>query len=77
MAFWYTFTTQPGADVANPNNYSNPQSNQPPCPGSLKLCAILANDNGFGFPAMTTQIITDIANAVNSGNDTATAILRF
>lgn len=77
MAFWYTFTTQTGASVSDPNNYYNPQTLQPACPGNVKLCAIWADDNGFGFPSITTQILIDIGNAVNSGNDQARAILRF
>lgn len=76
MPQWYTFTTLPGASTSNPNNYSNPQTNPPSCPGSVKLCAILANDNGFGFPVITSAIQSDIANAVNTGNDNGTAILR-
>ncbi|WGQ11540.1 hypothetical protein QG516_07710 [Pedobacter gandavensis] len=76
MPQWYTFTTLPGASTSDPNNYSNPQTLQPSCPGSVKLCAILADDNGFGFPDITSAIITDIANAVNSGNDNGRAILR-
>lgn len=76
MPQWYTFTTTSGASTSNPNNYSNPQPTQPNCPGSVKLCAILANDNGFGFPVITSAIQSDISNAVNTGNDNGTAILR-
>lgn len=77
MPNWYTFTNTPGADTSNPNSYANPQSTQPSCPGNSKLCAILADDNGFGFPVITTQIQTAISNAVNGGGDQPTAILRF
>jgi len=77
MPQWYTFTTATGASTSDPNNYSNPQTLKPGCPGSVKLCAILAEDNGFGFPDITSAIQTDIANAVNTGTDQGTAILRF
>lgn len=77
MPRWYTFTTQTGADTSNPNNYANPQDQQPNCPGSSKLCAILANDDGFGFPVITSQIQTAISNAVQSGNESSTVLLRF
>ncbi|WGQ11539.1 hypothetical protein QG516_07705 [Pedobacter gandavensis] len=77
MPKWYTFTTQPGADTNNPNNYYNPQDTQPNCPGNDRLCAILAEDNGFGFPLITTQILVDIANALQSGINQARAVLRF
>lgn len=77
MPQWYTFTTTPGADTSNPNNYSNPQDQQPNCPGDAKLCAILSNDNGFGFPVISSQNQTDISNALQTGIPQATALLRF
>lgn len=76
MPQWYSFTTTSGADTSDPNNYSNPQDQQPDCPGSSKLCAIKADDNGFGFPVITSGIQTAIANALNSGSDQTVAILR-
>lgn len=77
MKKWYHFTTQSGANPSDPNNYSNPQDLRPSCPGSSKLCAILADDNGFGFPLITSQLLTDIANAINTGNENGTVTLRF
>lgn len=77
MRKWFTFTTQPGADVNNPNNYGNPQDTQPFCPGNVKLCAIFAEVDGFGFPIISSQLITDIANALQSGSESSTVLLRF
>lgn len=77
MPRWYTFTTQSGADTSNPNNYSNPQDQKPNCPGHLKLCAILANDNGFGFPEITNTLQADIADALQTGIESCTVRLRF
>lgn len=77
MAQWYTFTNASGATTDNPNNYSNPQDSKPGCPGSVRLCAILADDDGFGFPVITSQIQADISNALQGGSDVGTAALRF
>lgn len=76
MANWYTFTTASGADPLDPTNYSNPQPNKPACPGSARVCAILANDNGFGFPVITSGIQSDMTLALQTGTDQTTVALR-
>lgn len=76
MAQWYTFTTANGADPLVNTNYSNPQPNKPNCPGSDSVCAVLANDNTFGFPVITQSIQNDIVNALQTGSDQSTVALR-
>jgi hypothetical protein len=77
MAQWYTFTLESEARVDEPNNYGFPQSTKPGCPGTGSLCAILANDNGFGLPVITSQLLIDIGNALNAGSDNSTVALRM
>lgn len=76
MAQWYKFTSASGADPLNPSNYSNPQPNKQTCPGSSKICAILANDNGFGFPVITSAIQSDMVLALHHGVDQTTVALE-
>lgn len=76
MAQWYTFTTSAGADPTVSTNYSNPQPNKPACPGNTKICAILANDDGFGFPMITNAILSDMVRALQLGIDQTTVALR-
>jgi len=77
MAFWYTFTTIGGADPLDPANYSSPQNNQPSCPGNNKICAILADDNGFNHPVITNAVEDDIIRALQLGSDQTSGVLRF
>lgn len=76
MALWYVFTRTSGANPNDPTNYAPGQSTPPGCPGSTELCAILANDNGFGYPLITAAIQTAISNAEQSGQDSSTVLLR-
>ena len=76
MASWYIFTNTVGADPLNPSNYGTPQSSKPSCPGSVKICSVLADDDGFGHPNLTMPIQDDITRALQFSTDQTTAILR-
>lgn len=74
--YWYTFIAIGGADPLDPNNYGSPTSIKPSCPGSIKICAIFACDDGFGRPIITQIIIIDIVRALQFGTDQTTVALR-
>ena len=76
MCQWYTFTTAPGSDPLSPVNFSNPQPNKPTCPGNSSICAICADDNGFGFPNITSQLVDEIIFALQTGTDQSRVALR-
>lgn len=74
---WYTFSTTGGADPLDPLQYSSPVPSKPSCPGSSKICSILANDDTFGHPVITQPIVNDMVRALQFGADQTTVALRF
>lgn len=76
MCTWYSFTTTAGADPTDPANYSL-LSAKPTCPGTAKICAICAQDDGFGHPVITCGILADMVITIQFGVDQSLVILRI
>lgn len=73
---WYNFSTTGGADPLLPSNYTAAGATKPACPGSSKICAILADADAFGQPDITQPIINDMVRALQFGSDQSTVALR-
>ena len=52
-------------------------SGPPNCPGSGKICCILACDDGSGKPLITTDLQSEMIMALNSGLNQPEVLLRF
>jgi len=74
MCQWYLRSY--GQDPTNPNSYTLVGTNPPSCPGSGKVCAICAEDNGTGRPIITSYITSQMVNALSSGVDQPWVLLR-
>lgn len=77
MIYWYIFSTIPNSNPLDPASYSYPYYVKPSCPGSVKLCAIRAYDDGFGQPVITDEIVCEIIVALQYGLDQTNVVLRF
>jgi len=65
-----------GTDPNDPLNYTNVGSTKPGCPGSGKICSLLAEDDGTGHPIVTQQIQDQMVLALSSGVDQPLVLLR-
>lgn len=72
---WYSFTITSGADPLDPNNYSS-ISPKPSCPGTSKICAIFATDDGFGRPVISQAIEDEMVQNLQLGQDGTLVLLR-
>jgi len=64
------------ADPTVPCNYTMVGSFQPTCPGTGKICAIKAEDDGFGCPVITPCIFDQMVIALSTDVDQPCVLLR-
>ncbi len=58
---FYYYLLQTGGDPYTEADYTVRQSSPPmPCGGENEVCWIKAEDNGFGEPAITTEVESEI-----------------
>lgn len=72
---WFVFRITAGGNVCNPADYMLVLS-PPSCPGNNKLCAISCPDDGFGNPYISTELLCEMAQAINSGTESTNVRLR-
>ena len=65
-----------GGNPNDPCAYIFIGSNPPSCPGTGKICAIYACDDGFGCPIITTALQTEMITALSTGADQLHVLLR-
>lgn len=65
-----------GGDPDNPAHYSDVGSTPPSCPGSCKVCAIYAEDDGLGNPVIDAQLQAQITAALKTCVDQPRVLLR-
>lgn len=75
MKKWYLRLS--GGNPNNPEHYLYVGSGPPNCPGSGKICCILACDDGSGKPLITTDLQSEMIMALNSGLNQPEVLLRF
>lgn len=71
---WYLRTF--GANANDPGSYTSVGTTPPECPGTGKICAIYADDDGFGDPDITPALLAQMNTALSSGVDQPRVILR-
>ena len=70
---WYQYN---GGDICSPNSYALVGSTPPICPSpNIHLCAIQASDN-MTKPILTAVLICEIANALQSSNESVNVLLK-
>lgn len=74
--YWFIFTTVSGADPLDPLNYCCPTNTKPLCPGTCRVCAIFACDDGFGYPVITQELIDEMVRALQWCLDQTLVVLR-
>jgi len=75
MAFtWYLKSF--GSDPNSPASYSSVGSTPPSCPGTTKICAIFADDNGLGDPIIDSNLQSQMTTALNTSADQPRVLLR-
>lgn len=72
---WYLRLS--GGNPDNPEHYIKIVPGPPNCPGSGKICSVLACDNGEGRPQFTMDLLFEMITALNSGVDQTHVLLRF
>jgi len=72
---WYVLRVAPPGNTANPADYLRVHR-KPVCPGSRRLCAIQAQDDGFNHPVITYTLLAEMATALHQSRETANVCLR-
>ncbi|WP_342331908.1 hypothetical protein [Pedobacter sp. FW305-3-2-15-E-R2A2] len=65
------------ADPNDPLSYTSVGSTKPGCPGTGKICSLLAENDGTGHPVITSQIQAQMVTALSTGVDQPLVVLRF
>ncbi|WP_342331910.1 hypothetical protein [Pedobacter sp. FW305-3-2-15-E-R2A2] len=64
------------ADPNDPESYTSTGSSKPSCPGSTRICAIFAEDDGTGRPIITPTLQSQMVTALSTGVDQPLVLLR-
>lgn len=68
--FWYLWIPNDENNFISPEYYTFSGPTKPLCKGEHRICAILAEDDGYGKPIILEKILTeDLVNALQHGRD--------
>lgn len=65
-----------GSNPNNPNSYVLVGSTPPECPGTCKICAVLASDDDFGHPVIDDDLQQQMITALSTCADQPRVLLR-